>query len=585
MTADRETPRPCGPWTGLAALLLAVSGAVSVASLGRHSPGYDEICHVAAGYDLLRTGRIRFGAQHPPLGKALEALPLRLLDLHPPEGELVAADPDGFGAGWAFFFRNSQPPRRILLYSRVVPVLAGLGLGIVVFLWARRRFGELPAVAGLAFLLGEPMGRALAGMALLDMPQALFLTAALWRLHESPPGRGIDRRLVQAGALGAAAGLCKFSGLAFLPAAFLVLWIKEGFRPAARKSLVLAGIAACCFASVYAFSPGSLAAGMRRMAVLQREGPPAAFFMGTLGRPDWPYYYLVSFVIKTPFPFILAAALGAWALWSAGRRRELGALAAAGLVFFAAPSLGKFYATRYVFPVIPLGALAIAAGWNLPARTPARLARACLLAWLAAECVRAHPHYLSYMNWPWRQAGYRYLANSDLEWGQNLPDLAAFWERQGKPGLIVCHFGSAPLEAWGITAQEIPASRGIPIGTHVLPPARGKEYLAVSAGCRQFMTLTLPDGKAIRAWDWLERRTPAAVLAGTIYVYDVTGDPEAHGRVGQLHYFQGEYAKALREARRVLEIAPGDPSGRAFLSAALKRAGPGRGTKLPLLHP
>ena len=56
------------------------------------------------------------------------------------------------------------------------------------------------------------------------------------------------------------------------------------------------------------------------------------------------------------------------------------------------------------------------------------------------------------------------------------------------------------------------------------------------------------------------------VLAGTISVYDIKNDVEAHGRIGQLHAAQGELDKALREAKRILEIAPEDQQGKAFLS-------------------
>lgn len=553
----RRRPVPAG---ALAAALLAASAAASLCSLGSQSATFDEAVYPAAGLHFLRTGRLDANPDHPPLAKALMALPLYPLPLDPPAPR--PEDERGFASGREFLLRNRMPAPRIVFFARLSSVAAGLALGLVVFLWARRRAGPGPALAALAFLLCEPAFRALSGLAVTDIFLALFLTAAFWRLDEDD--------LLSAGALGAAAALCKFSGLLFLPAAFAALALRRGWRPAlAFSSRAAAGTGAALLAA-YSAEPALLARGLAWQAADASTGPSLTFFAGLLAPGPRPLYHAAAFLMKTPYPFLIAAAAG---LWAARRTRARWALlpAAAVLAFLAAGLLARKQALRHLYPVYPLLALFIACAWKAARTGGPRAALALLLAWHAGEAAAAFPRYLSYFNPPWRGEGGRWLANSDFDWGQDLPALRALWEREGRPAMLLCYFGTAEPSAWGVTAQEVATVGGLAVSPLALPASPPRELLAVSAGCRRLMTLTLPDGRVLPAWAWLDERAPMAKAADTIEVYDVSRDVEAHGRIGQLHFFQGEPEKALRQARRVLALAPGHPDGLRLERAAWAR--------------
>ncbi len=548
--------------------LLSLSGLVSLASLDRWSLTFDEITYTPAGVDYLRTGRIRFNLEKGPLAKSLSALPVLLTGAEPPRVRDAGL---GFAAGWDFYFRNTVPARRIVRLSRIPSVAAGLALLLVVFLWARRLFDERSALLAAAFLALDPTFRALSRLAIPDIFCAAFFTAALWALD-----RALTRRCLRdwslAGLLGAAAVLSKFSGLLFFPAAaVLILARKRRGRPPWEGIALLIGAATLAVLAVYRQELPRLLEGLAQQRQAMQGGPPLTFFLGDLDSGPRPYYYLASFLIKTPYPFLIAcgAGLSAWL-----RRRDRGGLlyvAVPSLLFFVVTAAGRYYANRYLFPVTALLALLTAAGFaRLPKRwRPALLA---LLAWQAAETVATYPRHLAYMNLPWRLAGHRVLANSDFDWGQSLPALARFWEREGRPALNLCYFGTAEPASWGVFAQEIPTT-SLPSSRRVLPLSPEKEFLAVGAGCRQFMTLSTPDGRRIRAFDWLKDLRPIAVLAGgTMHVYDIRLNAAAHGRLGQIHLHQGEYGKALREAKRVLEIDPKSELGERFLKEVQRRA-------------
>jgi len=158
----------------------------------------------------------------------------------------------------------------------------------------------------------------------------------------------------------------------------------------------------------------------------------AAYLRGSYSTRGFPTYFLWAFAVKTPLPTILliAAALGVGAV-RAYRDKRLSPLAVGLLTFFvvylaslAASGLNLGY--RHLLPAT--GILILAVGGLAPAgfpgrsRTPLALAVGAGLAWLAIGTWIASPRLLGYFNEAaggWR-TGYRHLADSNLDWGQDL---------------------------------------------------------------------------------------------------------------------------------------------------------------------
>ena len=64
-------------------ILLTAFALLAITSMARLSITGDEVTHLPAGYSYVTTGDFRLNPQHPPLIKALAALPLLALDLEP----------------------------------------------------------------------------------------------------------------------------------------------------------------------------------------------------------------------------------------------------------------------------------------------------------------------------------------------------------------------------------------------------------------------------------------------------------------------------------------------------------------------
>ena len=164
---------------------------------------------------------------------------------------------------------------------------------------------------------------------------------------------------------------------------------------------------------------------------------------------DWRYFPL-AFAIKTPIATMLLILCGIAAL-ALRRASPRDAILLVGLLVF-----GGLYATttitsglnighRHILPLYPI--LFILAG-AAAAWTGSRTGRAIiavLLAWLAVANLTAFPHYLSYFNesigGPAR--GHLYLADSNIDWGQDLLRLRDFARRHPDEPIKLWYFGSA----------------------------------------------------------------------------------------------------------------------------------------------
>jgi hypothetical protein len=146
------------------------------------------------------------------------------------------------------------------------------------------------------------------------------------------------------------------------------------------------------------------------------------------------------------------------------RRRPWLYRAAPLLMFFAvywimAVNMSLNIGHRHILPTYPVFYV-LAAGVALwlatPARRMARAAIAAALALHAADSFAARPFYLSYFQ-PLAggiEAGHRYLVDSSYDWGQGLPDLAAWLGRLRQRGdrapVHLTYFGADSPRARGL---------------------------------------------------------------------------------------------------------------------------------------
>ena len=278
------------------------------------------------------------------------------------------------------------------------------------------------------------------------------------------------------------------------------------------------------------------------------DGGHQAALLGDYSPTGWWYYFPVAFAFKTALPFLLLT-LGA--LGWAGRRvltrrdwRLLAVLGPAALYAALAMASRLNIGIRHLLPAFPflfiLGGAALdrLLAWASPAtaaaptrgqsrrpRRPrfspalARLRRplgialvALTLGWMGLEAARTYPNYLVYMNQLARGPGWRYLSDSNVEWGDDTEALAAYLHAQGEVAVRAAVAGSRDsLAFFNVEYRDYFDARA------ASEPTR---YLAIGASFLNGSTVPPIRGEVRPDYFATYRyRAPVVVFGKSIYLY------------------------------------------------------------------
>ena len=203
------------------------------------------------------------------------------------------------------------------------------------------------------------------------------------------------------------------------------------------------------------------------------------------------------------------------------RWRSRGGLVTIGTVLSLVAGLGLTVlglGVRYVLLVYPLAALAL----GVCARAaPRRLVTGLVL--VALESLAAHPHELAFFN---RLAGgpgggADYLAESNLDWGQDLKELAKWQQQNPSRKLYLSYFGVADPQYYGVRATHLPGGYIFASTPPQNPVAGEPAVIAVSATNLQGIYYSPTNRDRMK---FLQSRKPIAVLGGSFYLFDWNPD-------------------------------------------------------------
>jgi hypothetical protein len=204
------------------------------------------------------------------------------------------------------------------------------------------------------------------------------------------------------------------------------------------------------------------------MLLKKMSYPRTAYFHGEIG-PGWAAYFPVAFLVKSPLPELLLGALGLLAI-ATRRSPSRDPLLASGLAVFAI-SYGVFavlatmnIGERHLLPLHPILAVAAGAGAGWAGTRWGKGLLLALVLWLGIEVALVHPNELGYFNETvggWRQ-GWRWLADSNVDWGQDLLRLALWTKANGDPEVKLAYFGA--VDPRGIVPRATNLTSAYPFG-------------------------------------------------------------------------------------------------------------------------
>ncbi len=554
------------PLTLLVLLLFFIQATTSAAQT---SLTIDEGLHITSGYSILKTGDYRLIEEHPPLIKTWMALPLLPLRSLP---DLTALSPWEAAAEATTeslpllqltqqLFYPLQPFDLWAYPPRVMVALLGVLLGAVVWRWTADLGGAGWGLLGLLLFTFDPNILAHAAVAGTDLGAAFYATLALFCLTRYLRRPSQARLLLAGVTLGLAQG-AKLSALLLVPVALGALLLAR-IRP--RQLLLYCVGAGVTLWALYGFQIGpvpglpapapaaSHAIPWMRLRQHSADGH-AAFLMGANRSHGWWIYFPVAFALKTPLPtlaLLLAALTGAIGAVihnvrsNASLRLSLpsAVLLSFPLLYFAASLFSPLnIGYRHLLPMLPPLYIGISTGLTSlhPVKTiplPPRLQRhaahltlGAVLFWLAVPTVRIAPHHLAFFNelagGP--EGGWRYLADSNTDWGQGYKDLARFQEEHNLGPVRLSAFIFYDPAAYGVDYSALPPLRG---DTPAVFPSRLNpppgDYV-ISATTINGIPLADPE-----MYDWFRKRPPDAQIAYALFYYHVPDPPVEPGWLAQ----------------------------------------------------
>ena len=558
--------------TGITLLTLAtfavVFSTLEIISYTRTSATWEEPIHLATGYAALMHHDYRVDPEHPPFLRMWAALPLFATGgVVSDTSALDRTEPNVWGLTTLFgyshrFLYTDNDADRLLYAGRFMIVMLGVLTGVLIFFFVREWVGFGAAAVALVFYTIEPNLAAHGTLVTTDLGLTCFLFGTvhfLWRTSRQVTVANVAG-LVSCFVL---AVVSKFTAIILGPIIVLLLacsmaWGRMTFRTASALIVLLVGSAYAGIWAIYGFdyAPSDSASWLyhyhTNRVVVQRvpllativgwidthhllpnvfsQGfllgqakaqARSAFLAGQFSNTGWWYYFPVAFMIKTPITAIILSSAGAlMCLRRKSVEPQRAAFVLVPVVVYMAVAMTSHIniGLRHILPVYPFMIVLAAVAVRPLVASPRHLGRMLVgvltLVW-TLEFANAYPSTLAFFNQiiGGPSQGYRYLTDSNLDWGQDLKGLKAWMDRTQVSHINLAYFGSADPGYYGINFTYLaPAPFFAPADS--VGAARLPGYVAVSA-----TVLSGVYGDRSGFYDSFANREPVARIGHSILVY------------------------------------------------------------------
>lgn len=537
------------------------------------TPTIDEFAHLPAGYVYLKKHDFSLYHKNPPLIKMMSALPLVLLS--PKIDFEWRWDRNNDWAPWIFgkyFMENNRADYEdIFFWGRIPVMFLSLLLAWFVYKWANELYGKRSALLALFLYLFSPNIIAHSSLATIDIGASFFILVAMYSFLaflKKPAWKNI----VISGVVLGLAQLSKFTAIflfIMLPLCgmLFIAWKKRYddsifLLPLTAKKILsgwkalLVSISLIFILGLVVLNAGYGFKGsfetlkdyqfqsnfFKEIADSGLSGVPIPlpfdylsgfddqkndvefgefpnFFMGKWSEKGWWYYLPFAFLVKTPLALsvFLLFLLFSYAFKKERLKvDELFLIIPILLLFFVFAFLSNLnIGIRYLLPLFPFLFILISKILQEGSKVGhIKIILIILLAgWYAYSSLSVFPHYLSHFNelvgGP--KNGYKYLIDSNIDWGQDLKGLKKYMDKQGIKHIKLGYFGSVDPEIYGIS-YEIPRAH----------PERG--VYAISASYLQGLPYPIIYGRRIISikkgyFSWLNQFEPVANIGNSILIF------------------------------------------------------------------
>lgn len=464
----------------LPVFIIFLFAVLSVGSALAESLTFDEVVHAQEGINAIMRHTFAIDTNNPPLIRELAMLPIVL------------------GA------RLSSPVEAMQMFpARVVIILLGVVLLAAVYLTTKKYFGNTQALVAVFLLALEPTFLAHSHYVTLDTGLTLFFFlayAAFLRLMERYSVRNLFIAGVSLGVAASSkilalpifvvssliAGLSLFSKnfnkiivsiprmLLFAGTALIVIWATYFFavnviiaprEDAGRLSSRLKTYAIAhnnkVLSSTLAFLEtqkvplGDFLAVLKN-SLIRSQQKQQTFFLGSFYPESRWYFMPVNLFYKEPLALWILFTLGLCAgIFLDTKKKNTLLFAIPFFVILAISSNRSIQPwVRYAEPAMPFLAIIAAQSVSLLFTKSQKAVFLLLILWYAFSVSSSFPHFITYASELAGPADARYakFMDSNLDWGQSLPDIATY-VRQTKPAHVrLSYFGRDNGDPYGLAS-------------------------------------------------------------------------------------------------------------------------------------
>ncbi len=344
-------------------LLVAAIVLQGIYAINSNSPVFDEPSYVIQGVAQLQSGDFDIGKGNPPLMKYFAGVLPYLMGIRLPEEYETGFDKEN-AIEFETVFKSKLAPREIIFLSRLPTLILTVLTALLVFVFARRLYGDLAALFSLFLIAFSPIVLAHGTLATLDIGTAFFIFLSMylfWKFWEKPSNKSF---VLMASATGLAIA-SKMAGthlLVMYAAIFAIAHLKKmkmprfgvlgkmrGPKYAISLFVLVLLIAGFVVLATYQFKIGAIyPKGINKyvpdegmfsnatsigkvvhfaledavvpfnfyirdiaLQFIHQKDPQVNYIFGEIHTSGIWYYYLVAVLVKSPLPFIvfLVAAL------------------------------------------------------------------------------------------------------------------------------------------------------------------------------------------------------------------------------------------------------------------------------------
>jgi len=542
-------------------ILLVIFMLQAVCSMRLKSPTWDETNYFGLGYYLLkyRQWDVPASTLHPPLSYYLHSLSYLFYDADESAWDLPSSlkcpECSNFTnptAGLKLLTDCRYPKDRVLFWSRITTIFIALILVLFLWKWTYEIYGSLSALFALFLFSFSPNILAHSRLITPDLALTCFNFISVYYLWKVVKENRWSSIILCSIALGFAL-LSKYSAALLLPTylilAVFVFFSKESvYLPAKfpfsrflmKKGslfkvlrlgsllLIISIMAIFLLQLGYMFHLEYYIKGAIHQWKHADKGHPT-FLMGMYSTQGWWFYYLIAFAIKTPLPLLIFLFLS-FVFYKKNHNRSF-----LNQAFMLIPVVVYFlfFSTkllciglRYILPIYPFLFMqaSTVVGFRFKSRkTLSRLIIAVIFCWYLKSSLGIYPHYLAYFNEivGGADSGYRYLVDSNLDWGQDLKGLGIYMRKRGIDRVHLSYFGAADPHYYGIQYDWMPS--------YYLP----SDYLGEGMKARRFkipksgiVAISATNLQNVyfsdkKFYNWLKRYEPIDKIGYSIFIYNL----------------------------------------------------------------